>query len=204
MRHIILCQSINSYHQGFIRKYKEIKLQILSDDPKLVSDNGLMTQILNHKKFFKSITYWIGKQQQWEYRNLKSVFFHSKNKGQIVGRVNKKQTHIQGTSALFNNKYQVVISTYKNGKPSGWTITYLDCLENKVKYSIFDRTGKETIYYEGHTLLYVKDLKLLDDGNSTDYSTRKNRRFTGPLKNGEPFIGVHTYEKNGGTYKIEG
>ena len=43
-------------------KYLLIKKNFLND-PKLASDNGRITQIINHKKFYDSITFWIGTQQ---------------------------------------------------------------------------------------------------------------------------------------------
>ena len=43
-------------------KYLLIKKNFLND-PKLASDNGRITQIINHKKFYNSITFWIGTQQ---------------------------------------------------------------------------------------------------------------------------------------------
>ena len=43
-------------------KYLLIK-ETFINDPKLASDNGRITQIINHKKFYDSITFWIGTQQ---------------------------------------------------------------------------------------------------------------------------------------------
>ena len=60
LRHIINCENIIKYHDKLIKKYENIKLKLENLDPKLITDNGTITQILNHKKFYKSMTYWFG------------------------------------------------------------------------------------------------------------------------------------------------
>ena len=35
------------------------------------------------------MTFWIGEQWQEEFKQLTSVYFHSKDKGQMLGRINK-------------------------------------------------------------------------------------------------------------------
>jgi len=51
------------------------------------------------------MTFWIGEQWQEEFNNLNSVYFHSKDKGQMLGRISKDYSNFSGTGAFFNNKH---------------------------------------------------------------------------------------------------
>jgi hypothetical protein len=46
-----------------------------------MNDNGNITYIIQHQKFYESMTFWIGEQWQEEFKQLTSVYFHSKDKG---------------------------------------------------------------------------------------------------------------------------
>ena len=106
---------------------------------------------------------WIGAEQQWEYRNLDSVYFESIKKDQLVGRKNKTG-QIQGVGAKFNNTHDKVVATYnKHGKPVGWVKTYLNSIDNKQKYSFLDHNGKELFSHQCTNLKYVIDMPLGDD-----------------------------------------
>ena len=130
-----------------------IKELLKNEDPKLVTENGKFIEIINHSKFSNSTTHWMGPKEIKEYHDLVSVYFHSFKKGQLVGRMNKSLTEIEGTGAFLNNKYEILISTFNSsGKPSGWTSTYLDCKETKLKYSFYDNQGGEQVYHEGSPL----------------------------------------------------
>ena len=66
--------------------------------------------------------------------------------------------------AKFNNSHNKVIATYgKNGKPVGWAKTYVDSIDNQMKYSFHDKNGIELYSYQGSNLKLVKDYALPDD-----------------------------------------
>ena len=50
-----------------------------------------------------------------------------------------------------------------NGKPSGFTITYLDSIESMANYQFYDNEGNQKIYHRGPILYIVKDWPLEDD-----------------------------------------
>ena len=89
-----------------------------------------------------------------------------------------------------------MISTFdKKSKPFGWTLTYLDSEKTRVKYSFFDKYGKEKVYYTGYPLEFVEEMKLVNDYNAGELGYhRKDIRFTGLIRNGVPFIGTLTYK----------
>ena len=90
------------------------------------------------------MTFWIGEQWQKEFKQLNSVYFHSKDKGQMLGRISKDYSNFKGTGAFFNNKHEVIVSTFKNGKPNGATLTYL--VDGNIKYSFFSDGVEEVLY----------------------------------------------------------
>ena len=47
-------------HKNLKDTYKQLKKEMKNDDPKLVSENGRISQILNHEKMNESSTFWIG------------------------------------------------------------------------------------------------------------------------------------------------
>ena len=79
-----------------------------------------------------------------------------------MGRVNKSHTQIQGTGAFYNNKYQIIVSTFDKGKPDGATLTYLDSIQTQLRYSYF-KEGVEEILYEGSPLKFVHNMELPND-----------------------------------------
>ena len=62
-------------------QYNEKSEKIESKVLNLIYDNGTITKIQDHEKLYESCVYWIGEDQQWEFRNLDSVYFESINKG---------------------------------------------------------------------------------------------------------------------------
>ena len=109
-----------------------------------------------------------------------------------MGRLNKSQTQIEGTTAFFNNKFQIVISTFNSeSKPRGWTKTYLGGKKHEEKYSFYNQDGSEKVHYKGLPLQNVEDKQLKDkDGYQ--------QRFTGFLiDDNKLFIGVLTLYRNG-------
>ena len=132
-------------HQRLINTYKELRGQLKKKDPRVVSDNGTITKIQDHQKLYDSCVHWIGKEQQWEFRNLDSVYFESVNKDQHVGRVNKAGK-IQGVGAKFNNSHEKVVATFnKHSKPVGWVKTYLNSIDHQEKISYYDEKGVEQV-----------------------------------------------------------
>ena len=52
--------AINDTQERLRNKYLEIKKAFETKDPKLTSDYGKITQIINHKKLYDSMTFWMG------------------------------------------------------------------------------------------------------------------------------------------------
>ena len=60
-----------------------------------------------------------------------------------------KAGEIQGVGAKFDNSHNKVIASYgKNGKPIGWTKTYLDSIDNQVKYTFYNDNGIEQFSFQ--------------------------------------------------------
>ena len=91
-------------HQRLINTYKELKGQVKKKNPMIVYDNGGITKIQDHQKLYESSVHWIGEEQQYEFRNLDSVYFESLHHDQHVGRKNKAGK-IEGVGAKFNNSH---------------------------------------------------------------------------------------------------
>jgi len=90
----------------------------------------------------------------------------------------------------------VIISTFKNGKPNGATLTYLG--DGNIKYSFFS-DGVEDVLYQGQPLKFVHRHAILDDTNGFRDDPRKNLEFTGYLLDDKPlnnFFGALTYENS--------
>ena len=102
--------------------------------------------------------------------------------------------------AKFNNSHNKVIASYDhNSKPVGWAKTYIDSIENLVKYQYFNKDG--SIKYEGDK--FVTDYSIPDDmfgfhvGHGHAGKLRINIRFSGLLCNGMPVIGKLTFRCDG-------
>ena len=63
-----------------IKTYNELKATVeKGGDPNVLYENGDLSIVENYKKLHESVVHWIGKDQQWEYHNLFSVYFESIN-----------------------------------------------------------------------------------------------------------------------------
>ena len=117
-----------------------------------------------------------------------------------------KAGKIQGVGAKFNNSHDKVIASYDhNSKPVGWTKTYVDSIDNKVKYQYYNKDG--TIRYEGDQ--FVTNYSLPDDKFGFKYDgragySRSNMLFSGLLSNGMPVIGRLTFECDHYKWTFEG
>jgi len=60
--------NIDDTQGRLIDKYDKIKERLECKDPKLVSDNGFITQVISHKKFCKSMVFWLTENQQFQYQ----------------------------------------------------------------------------------------------------------------------------------------
>ena len=123
---------------------------------------------------YASVKYWIGKLQQDEYFNLSSNFFHSEKKGQLVGRKNENSDQIEGAAAFYNNKMNIIVSSFDQSKPLGWAKTYY---ENQEEIYSFYETGKRKPIYDD--LKYIADQLLEDDKNGPANSARNQIKFSG-------------------------
>jgi len=80
-RDIMKYEIIDETQERLISKYEQIKLDMTSKDPRLISDNGSITQIIYFKKFWKSMLIWLSKSQQYQYKNLAQSLFLNFKKG---------------------------------------------------------------------------------------------------------------------------
>ena len=110
--------------------------------------------------------------------------------------MNKSRTQIEGAGAFFNNKYQIVISSFdKESKPSGWTKTYLNSKHTQANYSFYNQDGTVKLYHRGLPLQHhVENLHLTDDKNGFNNTKRTALIFTGLLVKNKPFIGILKYQ----------
>ena len=123
-----------------------------------------------------------------------------------------KAGNIQGVCAKFNNSHNKVIATYgKNGKPVGWAKTFVDSIDNQVKYSFHDKNGIELYSYQGSKFEFVKDYALPDDKygfhpfSGRAGESRSNLRFSSLLIDGSPVIGRLTFKDDlGDDWTLEG
>jgi len=59
-------------------------------DPRLFTDNGYITQIINTNKYCKSQLYWLSRSQQYQYKNLNQSLFLNFKQGQVMKYVDKE------------------------------------------------------------------------------------------------------------------
>ena len=89
-----------------------------------------------------------------------------------MGRKNDNLDHIEGTAAFYNNKMNIIVSSFDQSKPLGWTKTYY---ENQEEIYSFYKRGKQKPIYDG--LKYIAEQLLMDDKNGPDNSARNQIKF---------------------------
>ena len=110
-------------------------------DEKKIKDNGGMTYVSKHRKMYKAITFWMGFADQLEFKTLTPVYYRNFKRSQLVGRMSKDLKSVEGTGALFTNRFSVVIACFKQNMPVDYAFTYLP---NKMKQlSHFNDQGQE-------------------------------------------------------------
>ena len=61
-----------------------------------------------------------------------------------------------------------------NGKPSGFSVTYLDSFESRAKYWCYDNAVNEIVYYQGPPLETVTGMLLDNDQNGISPRTGRS------------------------------
>ena len=109
---------LRSCYEEFLKNFELL-------DKKTIRDNGGMTYVNNREYIIKALTFWMGFADQLEFKTLSPVYYRNYNRSQLVGRMSKDLTTIEGSGALFTQRLITMIARFKKNMPIDYALTYL-------------------------------------------------------------------------------